>query len=247
MLRALVLEDERPARSYLVELLESSGRARVEAAVALPEHAEAVMAYIDVAFVDVNLVGAQGASMAGLDFIERMRRRPEPPLFVLTTADSSHALKAFGLGVVDYLLKPFSKERVQEALTRLEAHRPTSPAAPLPERKVVARKGTSLIFIRPEAVLAFEAEGRLAFVHTEEGRFDIDISLAAVEASFSTRFTRVHRSWLVALTLVKELRRGDGEIHLVLGAKGLEVPVARDRSTEVREQLLQATIGLRRD
>jgi two-component system, LytTR family, response regulator LytT len=247
MLRALVLEDERPARSYLVELLEASGRARVEAALALPEHAEAAMAGIDVAFVDVNLVGAPGAATAGLDFIERMARLPSAPAFILTTADASHALKAFGLGVVDYLLKPFAKDRVHEALGRLEARRPKDPQAPLPERRVVARKGTSLVFIKPDGVLAFEAEGRLTFVHTDEGRFDIDISLAAVEASFAQGFSRVHRSWLVALPQVRALHRADGEMQLSVGTKGLEVPVARDRASDVRDRLLQAAVGLRRD
>ncbi len=255
-LRVLILEDERHARSYLVELVEASGHGQVVAAVPTPELATAALADVtgvDVAFVDIHLAGAADMETAGLRWIQATLAAVDPPSIVVTTASREHAVRAFELGAADYLLKPFVGARVAESLARADARRPRRPASPsarLPAR-VVARKGRSLVFLEPTEAWGFEAEGRLCYVHAADGRFDVDLSLAALEAVLGDRFLRVHRNWLVSLAHVKQLEREDGEAALVLGEAGssrsLRVGIARDRLTAVRERLLDATIGLRRD
>ena len=77
---------------------------------------------------------------------------------------------------------------------------------------------------------------RLMFVHTARGRFDIDLSLAAIEASLGTAFLRVHRQWLVHTAHVRAIENADGETLVVVGdepARELRVPVARDRKVAV--------------
>src|SRR5437016_10841646 len=106
-------------------------------------------------------------------------------------------------------------------------------AAGAPSR-IVARRKRALVFVRLEEVWAFEAAERLAYVHTARGRFDVDLSLAAVEASFGRTLLRVHRKWLVNTEYVSELE----------GA-GLRVPVARERARRVRAALLGNTLGIR--
>src|SRR6202034_2997772 len=106
--------------------------------------------------------------------------------------------------VVDYLLKPFSEERVVQCLRRLEQRRPAAPVSSGPPR-IVARRKRSLVFLEPPEIWAFEAADRLTFVHTLHGTFDIDLSLAAVEASFARAFIRVHRNWLVNAMHIQEL------------------------------------------
>src|SRR5579884_3127000 len=108
-LRALVVEDEWPARNYLVELLESSQLAEVIGAVGSVEEATQALVGgpagvgVDVAFVDVALEG--GARDAnGLALVRSLGGTPNAPMFVLATAYEGHALEAFELGVVDYLL-----------------------------------------------------------------------------------------------------------------------------------------------
>jgi two-component system response regulator LytT len=117
-LRALVLEDEPPARRYLVELIEATGLAEVVGAVATVPEAREVLAArpVDVVFVDVQLAGRE----TGLDLVKSV---PDGPAFVLATAFSRHAPEAWNLGVADYLLKPFSQERVEQCLRRV-ASRP---------------------------------------------------------------------------------------------------------------------------
>lgn len=258
-LRALVLEDERHARSYLVELLEASQLAHVYAAVPTPELATEALAHaeaIDVAFVDVNLVGASGMETAGLAWIESVLRRGDAPRIVLTTASREHAVAAFELGATDFLLKPFVIARVKESLLRVQAALSVRAASArvqvrIGEGRVVARKGKRLVFLAPGEPWAFEAEGRLCFVHTGESRLDVDLSLSALEAVLGDRFVRVHRNWLVALEHVREMDRDSVETALVLGdgrrANLLRVPVARDRVATVRDRLVAATVGLRRD
>jgi two-component system, LytTR family, response regulator LytT len=117
-LRALVVEDEWPARNYLVELLEMSRAAQVVGAVAtVAEAREALQTSaglsVDVVFVDVQLA-AEAGDKAGLELVRTLARSHPGLRFVLATAFEQHALEAFDLGVVDYLLKPFTEERVRK-------------------------------------------------------------------------------------------------------------------------------------
>jgi DNA-binding LytR/AlgR family response regulator len=171
-------------------------------------------------------------------------------MFVLATAFSDHAVEAFDLGVVDYLLKPFTEDRVEQCLTRLVARRPAAsrPGA----HRIVARRGKSLVFLEPNEVWAFEAVDRMTRVHTPHGTFDLDLSLTAIEASFGRALRRVHRNFLVNALHIKELERDGAETKVFVGVgigkerRGIEVPVARERAAAVKEMLLENATGLRR-
>lgn len=248
MLTSLVLEDERPARSYLVELVEATKLARVYAAV--PSVTLAMDALVgtevDVAFVDVNLLGPGGGPEAGLEFIEAAKTMKTVGCFVITTASREHAISAFELGALDYLMKPFSLSRVRESLQRVSDARGAGAKPVLAqEGRVAARKGKSLVFLEAGEAWAFEAEGRLTYVHASEGRLDVDLSLTALEAVLGPNYLRVHRNWLVATARVRGIGRDDGEMSLVMGDGSLTVPVARDRIPQVKARLLAQTVGLR--
>ena len=246
-LRALVLEDEWPTRNYLVQLIEGTHLAEVVGAVASLDEAHEALAGspIDVVFVDIQLA-ATGDPRTGLDLIRSMADSPGAPMFVIATAFQQHTLEAFDLGVVDYLLKPFSEERVEQSLRRLMARRSERRSGPL---RVVARRKRNLVFLDPQDIWAFEAADRLTCVHSRLGTFDVDLSLATIEASFGRTLTRVHRNWLVNLASVKEMEREGGETTLLVGHMGddaVRAPVARDRAKAVRELLLENATGVRR-
>jgi DNA-binding LytR/AlgR family response regulator len=255
-LRAFVVEDEWPARNYLVELIESSRLAEVVGAVGGVHEAREALASdspglsIDVVFVDIALEGGGGDS--GLALVREGAALARAPMFVLATAYERHALEAFELGVVDYLLKPFSEERVVQCLKRLHERRAPLGRASIGPPRIVARRKRALVFLEPHEIWAFEAADRLTFVHSLPGVFDIDLSLAAVEASFGRAFVRAHRNWLVSAAHIKELERDGHETKLFVGSavadagKGVWVPVARERSAAVREMLLANATGLRR-
>ena len=250
LLKALVLEDEWPARNYLVELIEGTKLAEVVGAVATVDEArEAVSgSEVDVVFVDVNLATTR-EGQSGLDLVRSMAKEPSAPMFVLATASSEHGPEAFDLGIADYILKPFTEERVEDCLRRLLARRASRSRSP---RRVVARRKKSLVFLDPKTIWAFEASDRLTFVHAPEGKFDVDLSLAAIEASFGRTLFRVHRNWLVNLNCVKELDRDAGGATVTVGfdsgseGGSMHVPVSQDRSKALRDALLENATGLRR-
>lgn len=276
-LRTLVVEDEWPARNYLVELLEASGLAQVVGAVACAEEAKEVLEArasafassgqgpsssgvfpeaaqgmgIEAVFVDVQLLGGDSAE-SGLDLVRTMSNVVDAPMFVLATAFDRHAVEAFDLGVIDYLLKPFTDDRVAQSLRRLHERR--RPAANLSRSysRIVARRKRSLVFLELFEIWAFETADRLTYVHTDHGVFDVDLSLSAIEASFGRAFLRVHRRWLVNASHIKELERDGDETRLFVGralsqnAQGIRVPVARERAAVVRSALLANATGLRR-
>lgn len=253
-LRALIVEDEWPARNYLAELLHNSGLAEVVGAAPNLASArelieEPANSALDVIFVDIKLAGDPGDD-AGLRLVREFARKPQAPQFVIASAYKQHTLEAFELGVADYLLKPFSEERVGQCLRRVQSRRPPRAATKEPSR-LVARRKKSLIFLALDEVWAVEAVNRLTFVHTKLGRFDLDLSLAAIETICSKSLLRVHRNWLVNPAHVRELERDGGDTALYLGGMGssgdgIRAPVARERATQVREVLLSAAAGIRR-
>jgi two-component system response regulator LytT len=254
-LRVLVVEDEWPARNYLVELLVGSGLAEVVGAVASVEEAQealqsAARLGLDAAFLDIQLAREEG-DRAGLAFARSLRDTAPEVQVVLATALDDHALAAFDLGAVDYLLKPFGEERVLQCLKRLRVIRPQLSAEGERAERIVARRKRNLVFLQPDEIWAFEADERLTFVHTRHGRFDVDLSLAAIEVSLGSKLTRVHRKWLVNAAHVRELMRGANETLLFVGdglsgeGHGVAVPVSRDRVAMVRETLLRSSIGTR--
>lgn len=251
LVRALIVEDEWLARNYLVELLQASGIADVVAAVTSVAEAEQCLeddaARIDAAFVDIQLAGRPGDD-SGLAWVRKWTRVPSAPRLVLATALRQYALEAFDLGVADYLLKPFTAERVAECLRRLlERSTPTRGPLPSPGR-IVARRGRALVFLQLDEVWACEAAERLTYVHSARGRLALDLTLNSIGASFGRALVRVHRNWLVNLALVRELERDAGDATLLVGNADatLRVPISRDRAQAVRDLLMNDTTGLRR-
>ena len=251
-LRVLVVEDEWPARNYLVRLLQQTERTEVIAAVSSIEEAEQALApeagaAIDAVFVDVRLRSPRHDD-AGMVWIRSLAQSPGAPLFVLATAHKQHAVEAFDLRVVDFLLKPFTAARVSACLDRLLERRGTVvPAKPAPLR-MAARRNRAIVFLNLDDVWACEASERLTCVHSNRGRFDLDLTLSAIEVSFGRTLLRVHRNWLINPSRVLELSRAVGETVLLLGSSessGVEVPVARDRAPAIRGVLLSAAPGVR--
>jgi two-component system, LytTR family, response regulator LytT len=248
-LKALVLEDEYIARNLLVELIEATGLATVVGAIGTFDDAVAFVSQapssVDVVFVDIHLVGS---THDGLELIRRFVDQPGAPAFVLATALREHALEAFEMGVVDYVLKPFDDRRVAKCLEKLTQSHTMEPARPA---RIIARNKRNLVFLTLDEVWALEAAEGLTLVHSARGSFDIDLSLDTVAASFGRACLRVHRNWLVREDHILELERSSGEIALLVGSRApgvapLRVPVAKDRAASLRARLLQQSVGIRR-
>jgi two-component system, LytTR family, response regulator LytT len=243
-LRAVILDDERAARSYLAELLGDVGGVEVVGSFAEPEAALAVAesgAALDVLFADVDLSGG-GADASGLEWARQIAAAKSAPCVVLATAHPQHALEGFDLGAVDFLVKPWRRDRVARCLERVRERVRPRPAGPT---RLAARRGRDIRLVPLDEILAFEAADRLSFVHTAAGRFDVDLTLSSLQSSFGARFVRAHRQWLVALAHVLEVQTLETGLRLQVG-QHLTVPVSTERSRDVRAAVLAGTVGLRR-
>lgn len=233
MLRVVLADDEPLALSRLRHLLADHADVEILAEAEDAETALDVIRSIkpDVAFLDIQMPGFSGVELAG-----RLHLTPQP-FIIFVTAHADHAVEAFEAGAVDYLLKPFDEARLAASLTRarnaLAARRVLSsgsdsglPVAYLD--RVAVTLGQRTIFVRTAAVDWFEARGNYVRLHTGHDVYLLRSGIGALESQLDPRiFVRIHRSHIVRLDFVKELRTlGPGEYRAVL-ATGVELPVSQ--------------------
>ncbi len=190
--------------------------------------------HVDTVFLDIRLSG-----LSGLDLARVLARFRRPPAVVFVTAYDDHAVTAFDLHAVDYVMKPFRRERLSEAVRRATeaAGEPTPPAEPDDETITVELGGVTR-FVRRSDVGYVTAHGDYARLHTRDGSHLVRVPLAALEERWSSAgFVRIHRSHLVALAHVDEVHLDAGRYTVVVG--GTVLPVSRRHTRELRDVLLR--------
>lgn len=234
-MKALIIDDEAPARVEMRKLLsvhpaiEVVGEAaNVEGALALTERVKP-----DIVFLDIQLAGE-----SGFDYVAQCAE-PQPHV-VFVTAYDRYAVKGFECNALDYLLKPVQQSRLMETLQRLSERGSRMVRTPAKDDDLLYLKGTSLArFVRWREVLSVLAEGNYTRVRLADGTAPLIrralkdwIVLAPDETFFQT-----HRTALVRRDAVREIRRQDGgNLQLVL-SDGSLVPVGRAYRVEVRTAL----------
>jgi DNA-binding LytR/AlgR family response regulator len=233
VIRALIVDDEAPARSELRYLLSAHREVEVvgEAASA-PEALRLAQALsYDVIFLDVEMPG-----LTGIDAARLVRERPEAPAVVFVTAHEEYAVDAFAVEATDYLLKPVGPERLARVVERLSKRRPAR-AAPVEKVPVVSAGKTVLIDF--DAIHYVRADGDYSRVHTYDRSYLCTASLRELEDRLPGGFARIHRSYVVNLSKVASVRRaGPDRIRLALDdAERTELDVARRQSRQIRDRL----------
>lgn len=233
-LRALIVDDEAPARSELRWLLaEHSGVEVVgEAATAKEALALAAAVAYDVVFCDIEMPG-----LSGLEAARLIRGRPGRPALVFVTAYERYAVDAFAVEAFDYLLKPVDSARLARVVERLlETRRPAPPV----ERIPVVGAGGRTELVEYDEVVFVRAEGDYSRVHTYDRAYLCTFSLRELEEALpGGRFARVHRSTLVNLARVAAVgRAGSDRLRLTMDDRArTEVDVSRRLTRAVRERL----------
>ena len=237
-MRVLAVDDELPAHEDLVRMLEASPAVDgVESAASAEEALVALGdgAAIDAVFLDVRMPG-----LGGLELARVLRRFEHPPAVVFVSAFDDAAVDAFELAAVDYLRKPVSRVRLDEAIERASRRAaPEPPAAPDDETLAVdALRGGGTRLLSRSSVLYLQAHGDYVRVASSEGRFLMRARLSDLEERWASHgFARVHRGFVVNLRRAVEVRpRLNGTAVLVM-ADGAEVPIARRQVGELRRKL----------
>ena len=234
MIRALVVDDEGPARSELRFLLaEHAGVHVVGEAGSAGEALDLARDLApDVVFLDVEMPGLSGVAAAPL-----VRERTDPPAVVFVTAHERYAVDAFAVEAFDYLLKPVDPDRLARVVERLQ-DRSVENVLPVEKVPVVSGAGTELLDY--DQVHYAQADGDYSRVHTYDRSYLCTASLGELEEKLpASRFARIHRSYLVNLSKVAGVRRASPErLCLQLAdADKTELDVARRQARQLRERL----------
>ena len=232
-LTVLVVDDERPALEELRWLLERDGR--IETVLTSDSATEALRLLqeqgVDAVFLDIRMPG-----LSGVDLARVLSRFKVPPPVVFVTAHDDHAVDAFELGAVDYVLKPVRDDRLSEAVRRVVGAR-AGGAAPADDDIAVELGGVTR-FVPRSSVGYVEAHGDYARLHTPTGSHLVRVPLTTLEETWKDAgFVRIHRSLLVALQHVKEVRMDAGRCTVVVG--GMELGVSRRHTRELRDLLVR--------
>ncbi len=198
---------------------------------------------IDALFLDIHMPGLDGMEVARL-----VRRFATPPAVVFVTAYDDHAVEAFEIEALDFLVKPVRPERLDGAIRKVlqlrqlagQADAEPAPAAPPrhePSDHVPVEVGNRIVLVPRADITHVEASGDYVRLFTASTSFLWRASLNALEARWADAgYVRIHRRYLVALSSVRELRSdGDGAYRVMVGKA--ELPVSRRHAREVKERL----------
>ena len=240
MVRVLIADDEPIARAGLRDMLAgtpwltvvgeaASGRAAVEAINTLKP---------DLVFLDIQMPGILGTDV--------LRHTTHQPHAIFTTAYAQHAVTAFELGAMDYLLKPFGRERLAKALERVRAAlgegggvpalgRLTEALGKGPMSRLFVRSGGGVIPVAVSGVAWFEARGDYIAAHAGGSRHILHLSLGRLEERLDpVKFVRIHRTHIVNLDHVHAFSAG-GKGRLEAELKdGTRLAVSRAKAQELR-------------
>jgi two-component system LytT family response regulator len=238
-LRALIAEDEAPARESLREYLEQTPWIEI---VAEAVDGRSALALADEHRPDLLFLDVRLPELSGLEVARQLRY---PAEIVFTTAYDRFAVAAFEIGALDYLVKPFGRERLAAAAERVRlrlAHaaipagdRVRSCLAPGPLVRLFARQGERILPISVEGIRRIQAQGDYAEVHAEEGTFLLRITVAELAARLDpVRFRQVHRAHIVNLDAVDQMRPYDDRRLAITLKDGAVVVASRAASEELR-------------
>jgi two-component system LytT family response regulator len=244
-LRALIVDDEDLARHLIREYLQ--GHADIEV-VGECEHGLDAVKQIGALQPDLVFLDIQMPRLTGLEVLEATGRRAG---VIFTTAYDEHAIKAFELHAVDYLLKPFSKARFDDALARARTGRAPAGAAPAstqaealdalvtrktaPLERILIRDREQVHVIAVELVECIEAQGDYLAIHVDGKCHLKPQRISEIEEQLdATRFLRVHRSFIISLAHLQAIERPGPDRHAARLRSGKRVPISRSGYEKLR-------------
>jgi two-component system LytT family response regulator len=217
-IRVLIVDDEHLARRRIAALLKNDPEVEV---IGMAANAREALRFLEKEDADLIFLDIQMPGMDGFAFLKSLQQDP-PPVVVFVTAFDEHAVRAFEAQALDYILKPYDEERFQKALSRakklVEKRQPKKTLQRLP-----VKVGDKYVFVRIDDVNWIEAEGKYARLHTRTSSYLLRGGLQQLESQLdSERFLRIHRSAIVNVDRIREIRtlfHGDSEAILQDGTR----------------------------
>lgn len=236
-MRVVVVDDEAPAREELAYLLKQHSEVEIlaeadDAQSALPiirkERPEAV-------FLDISMPGGDGMEAA-----RQLAKLPEPPLVVFATAFDQHAVEAFEVNAVDYLLKPFSQDRVAETVEKLKRLLNQQKSGQnLLQNKIAVSDGDLIKLLDPIEIVYASRQGRDVVIKTKDHSYNVNNTLQNLEQRLAKHpFFRPHHSFLVNVDHIEKIEPDFHGHQLVMkDRESSRVPVSRSGMKEIKRML----------
>jgi two-component system response regulator AlgR len=237
-LTVFIVDDEAPARARLRELLADCNSQLPLEVVGEASNGIEALELLAEAQPDVVLIDIRMPQMDGIELARHLRKLPDPPAIIFTTAYDSYAIKAFELHAIDYLLKPIRLGRLFDALTHARKAVPPSievlqDLLPEPRKNLSIHERGKVILIPIEEVLYLRAELKYVTVRTQEREYLIEEALSMLEKEHAARFVRIHRNCLVAKDAIEGFEKvtdpENGESHWTVKLRGLDEQLAISR------------------
>ncbi len=237
-MKILIVDDERLARERLISMISELGNVHT---LQEAEHGLAALEQVSHFSPDILLLDIRMPVMDGLEVAQHLTQMDNPPAVIFTSAYQDHALAAFDMHAIDYLLKPVRKERLREALDR--AKRLQSAIVPeLRKHEHAARTHLSatvrgsLKLLPVTEIRYFRAEEKYVLAGWPGGELLLNESLVALEDEFRAQFIRIHRNALVALNYIDTLQKtGADTCEIILRGVSTKLQVSRRNLSEVRK------------
>ncbi len=247
ILKTLIIEDEQPAIDLLNYYLKDIKKIAVEGV--CKDGFEGLKAINeqkpDLVFLDIQM-----PKLTGFELIELIEHKP---MIVFTTAYDEFAIKAFEVNAIDYLLKPFSTERLKQAIEKVIAHK-QSPDSKVPDynklseynvskpneplKRIVVKKNHQIKLIQVEDVFYLEAQDDYVMIYTKETRYIKQATMKYFESGLdSDKFVRIHRSYIVNVDEMKQLEPYEKESYLAILKNGAKLKISKSGFKNLKEKL----------
>ncbi len=239
--KAIIVEDEKLARDLVKSYLSSH-----ESIELIGEYADGFsgLKAINELKPDLVFLDVQMPKLTGLELLELLE---EPPHIIFTTAYDEYAVNAFDLNAVDYLLKPFSKDRFDKALqkvfSKVSKSNPLKKVKNLKEHlsetsvhdKIVVKSNSNIHVIPLSEVIYLESEDDYVMIHTANGKYLKHQTMKFYEQQLdSNKFIRIHRSYIVNVSEINKIEKFGKETYQVVLKNGVGLKVSRSRYQELK-------------
>jgi len=241
-LKVFISDDEQPARERLRTLLEDIAAELPTKVVGEARNGVEAIELLPPSGAQVLLLDIQMPGMGGLEVARHLARLAAPPRIIFITAHDRHAVEAFELNALDYLLKPVRAERLAAALKKATVpdNARLENAAQAPREYLSLAERNRIVLLPVRDILYLRAEEKYVTVRTRSREHLVEEPLIALEKEFAARFIRIHRNCLVARAAIRGFERApgeEGEAHWLVVLDGLEerLPVSRRQWPSVRD------------
>jgi two-component system response regulator AlgR len=241
MIRVFIADDEAPARERLKVLLGDIAAEVPTHLVGEARHGLEAVERVPTSGAQVLLLDIQMPGMGGLEVARHLASLEHPPAIVFVTAHERHAVEAFELNALDYLLKPVRAERLATALRKASSpdRETLARAADAPREYLSVAERNRIALVPVREIVFLRAEQKYVTVRTRSREHLIEEALVALEREFAESFVRIHRNCLVARAAIRGFERaaGEEEPHWLVVLDGIEerLPVSRRQWPQLRE------------